>query len=121
MALKDLILAADDIQTETVEVPEWGVTVELRSLDVESFTEIGRNSSAAGGGTNMREIYLSMLVAGVYDPTTGQPVFTDADKAALAGKSMQVAERLVGLLNRLSGMGTSGDLKTAVDAEGKDS
>lgn len=120
MALKDLILAADDIQTETVEVPEWGVTVELRSLDVESFTEIGRNS-AAGGGTNMREIYLSMLVAGVYDPTTGQPVFTDADKPALAGKSMQVAERLVGLLNRLSGMGASGDLKTAVDAEGKDS
>ena len=120
MSLKDQILHADDIQTEQVFVPEWDVTGELWSLDVESFTEIGRVSTASGS-TNMREIYLSMLVAGVYDPETGQPVFTEADKPALAGKSMQVAERLVGHLNRLSGMGEKGDLNAAVDAEGKDS
>ena len=120
MSLKDQILQSFDIQTELVEVPEWGVTVELRSLDVESFTAVGNNSTA-GGTTNMREIYLSMLVAGVYDPESGAPVFTDADKPALAGKSMQVAERLVGHLNRLSGMGAKGDVNAAVDAEGKDS
>lgn len=120
MSLKDQILHADDIQVEQVEVPEWGVTVELRSLDVESFTTVGK-TSVQGGETNMREVYLSMLVAGVYDPDTGAPVFTDADKPALATKSMQVAERLVGHLNRLSGMGSKGDVNAAVDAEGKDS
>ena len=121
VSLKDLILTSNDITIEQVPVPEWGVTVELRSLDVDSFTAIQRASATGSGDTDLRQVYLSMIVAGVYDPETGQPVFTDADKPALAQKSMQVTERLVSALSRLSGMGEKADIPAAVDAEGKDS
>lgn len=121
MSLKDQILTSDDITTEHVDVPEWGVTVELRSLDVDSFTAIQRASTNHKGDADLRQVYLSMLVAGVYDPETGQPVFSDADKPALAQKSMKVTERLVSSLNRLSGMGDKADIPAAVDAEGKGS
>ncbi len=121
MSLKDLILTSDDISVEVVNVPEWGAKVELRGMDVDSFTGIQKAAVQPDGSTDLRQVYLSMLVAGVYDPETGQPVFTEADKPALAGKSMRVIERLVAVLNRLSGMGEKGDVKAAVDAEGKDS
>lgn len=123
MGIRETIFAADDIDRETVSVPEWGdVKIELRGLDVNAFTAITRaTKTGPGNDLDLRLMYINLLVQGAFDPATGEPVWSDADGAAIAGKSMKVVERLATVINRLSGLNADRDETASVDAEGKDS
>ena len=45
--LRDKILAANDVESELVEVPEWGVSVEVRSMSLAMRERIGQMASEA--------------------------------------------------------------------------
>lgn len=126
MGLKDTILAANDIPSETVDIPEWGVKVQCRGLDVSTYTGLQRaaRTDVTPGGdaqVDMRLFYCLLVVGGVYDPDTGAPVFTEADIPALGEKAMHPIDRLTKVINRLSGMGEDGDPEKAVIEQGKGS
>lgn len=121
MGLKDTILAADDIDRELVEVPEWGVTIEMRSMSVGERTRAMQSwskPSEDGEGTTVDQerFYPALLAASVFDPETGERVFDQNEVEKLNEKSSKVVERLAGIAIRLSGMG-QGD----VDAAGEGS
>lgn len=121
MGLKDTILSADDIDREMVEVPEWGVTVEMRSMTIAERTYAMKSWSKPredGEGTEVdqEKFYPMLLAASIFDPETGEKVFDRAEVEKLGEKSSKVVERLAGVAIRLSGMG-QGD----VDAAGEGS
>lgn len=120
--LKAKIQAADDIPFEDVEVPEWGVTVRVKGLDVADFTSAQRQAKSPGpkGEFTLDRMYAALIVRGVCDPTTNEAIFTDADAGLILTKSMKVIERLSGKINELSGM-DDGDEAKAVEDAGKDS
>lgn len=116
MSLRDQILNADDINSELVEIPVWGVTVEVRSMDGRARTRLLRLSTDGTGEVDMERIYPEMVILCSHDPETGERIFTEDDRDAILSKAAGPVELLALAAMRVSGM--SGD---ALDAAGNDS
>lgn len=117
MDLRDKILAAADIPSETVTIPEWDVELLVKGMS--AGDRISLMQSAYDQQTqqvNMAAVYPDVVVSCVFDPKTGDPVFTSADKTAILAKSSAAVEKIADVGLRLSGIG-----KDADDAAGKDS
>lgn len=114
MSLREKILAADDIQSEMVEVPEWGCIVEVRGMNGADRSRIlEAAASSEDGKIGVGNMYVETVIASAYDPETGVRIFTAADKDALMSKSASAIDRIATVGMRLSAM----DAKAADDAK----
>jgi hypothetical protein len=102
--LRSMILEADDLASEPVEVPEWGVTVEVRAMDGKTRARFLKNSTGRDGKVDIERFSADAVIATTYDPESGDPVFTMADRDALLGKSGRALDRVTRVALRLSGM-----------------
>ncbi|MBS1170024.1 MAG: hypothetical protein H6R01_942 [Burkholderiaceae bacterium] len=104
------IMAANDLKTETVEVPEWGGSVIVRTmtgLDRDQF-EASMIKEDVGGKrqpdlTNMR----AKLVALTVVDESGDRVFEPSDIDALARKSCEALDRVYRAAQKINGIGAS--------------
>lgn len=95
VSLRDQILASKDVPSISVDVPEWGVTVELRGMTAGARVNmVDESYDANSGKTNLKTMYPRVITACVYDPKTGEPVFTNEDADAILNKAALVVERL---------------------------
>ena len=103
---KTAILAAQDLQTEELEVPEWGGAVRVRS-----FTGRERDAFEAsmvrGDGrdrkvdlTNMRARLVGLTVI----DEAGQRLFTDEEVDLLGAKSGAALDRVFAVAQKLNGL-----------------
>ena len=117
MLSRDTILAKNDVQTEEVEVPEWGGSVLVRGMsgtEREAFEKArtrevpsgNRNARRAGQTTTefSRERLRAGLVCACAVDERGNRLFTTEDLPALNDKSAAALERIVDVAMRLSGM-----------------
>ena len=74
--LRGKIFAADDITKELVEVPEWGVAVEIRSMTAGQRATLTEGATSADK-VDVSNMYAKTVIATVFDPETGLPVFTE--------------------------------------------
>lgn len=88
------IIAIDDIETEVVEVPEWGGSVKLRGLSLDEVMEARKGDTSDPGAMSIR------LLAAAF----AEPDLSEAAVAALGKKSAAVVTRLLKVVTRLSGM-----------------
>lgn len=117
MNLRDTILAAKDIPSETLRVKEWDVTLLVKGMSAgERISLMQAAYDQKTGQVNMAAVYPDVVVSCVHDPETGEPIFTDADKEALMGKSSAAIEAIAAVGLRLSGIGQDEE-----EASGKDS
>ena len=101
---RETILAAPDIQTETVEVPEWGGAVRVRGMTAgerDSFDTAVTDARRAKKPTMVR----ARLVMLTTVDGEGGRLFTEADLPALDAKSGAALDRLWEVAARLSGIG----------------
>jgi hypothetical protein len=97
MLTKAAILAAQDLRTETVPVPEWGGEVRVRLLTAaerEEITSIWTTHAAADDATKSTLTRDTMLLRCTVDDA-GQRLFDDADLPALKQKSAQAIARVI--------------------------
>lgn len=104
MSLRDTILATDDIQAEQVEVPEWGVTVEVRGMSGADRAAIMESAMDDGGNVSFTRFYPDIVILTAYDPETGERVFVDGDQDAVMAKNGRAVDRIAEAGLRLSGM-----------------
>lgn len=104
MSLRDQILAKNDIPSESVEVPEWGLTVEVRGMTGSDRAAILEAAMTPDGGVNLQAFYPEVVIACTHDPETGERVFGPEDRDALMSKSGKALDRLATAGLRLSGM-----------------
>lgn len=104
---RDAILAAPDLTTHRVEVPEWGGAVYVRGLTAAerdafeaSIVQVGADGSKQVATGNIRA---RLVVLGCCDEA-GERLFTDEDVAALGAKSAGALERLFDTIRHLSAM-----------------
>jgi hypothetical protein len=123
MSLRDQILAADDIVTEIVKVPEWGVDVEVRSMTGAERTRILDLAMADDGEMNLQTVYPEVVIASAFEPPaegaargSGAQIFTPEDREALQQKNAVAVDRLAQVGLRLGGF-----TQESADAVGKDS
>ncbi len=96
----DMILAADDITYEDVEVEEWGGTVRLRLLNAAESVHFQGQLE-----TNRKEASLALFRASCVDPVTGLKLFQDKEAfKALHKKSMKVIRALSDKCLELNGL-----------------
>lgn len=112
--LSSIILSADDIEQETVEIPQWGVTVLIKSMTAKARSKMISNAVTSDGQVNLEEIMPDMVILCTFDPETGEQVFKDGDRDALMSKSASAVEVIATVAMRLSGM-----TENAVDVSGK--
>ena len=117
MDIRAKILAAQDIPTETVTIPEWDVTLLVKGMSAGHRIDLMQTAYDVNTGqVNMSIVYPDVAVACAFDPETCEPVFTVDDKDAILSKSSAAVEKLANVGLRLSGIG-----KDEQDAAGKDS
>ena len=104
MTTRDKIFQSDDIAVEIVEIPLWGVTVEVRGMSGEDRSRIFEALAADGGDIKPSKLYVEAAIASTYDIETGAPVFEPGDGPALLQKSAQAIDILAKAALRLSGM-----------------
>ncbi len=110
MSLRDKIFSSDDITKELVDVPEWGVSVEIRSMTALERAKLMEGATINGDKVNVGLMYALTVIATCYDPESGLPIFTENDKEAILSKNGSVIERLA-----TKAMGNSGLTEKAVD------
>lgn len=107
MSLADRILAANDQDRETVHVPEWDVTLELRSPLLKERTKLQAlliDQNATPTADAFEATAISLVAAVAYDPETGEKAFTPEQAALLATKNGRVVERLAIAALRVAGL-----------------
>jgi len=104
---RDEILGADDLKTESVEVPEWGGTVVVREL-TGSERDTWEASVVKTNGTkvtidshNMRAKLAALCIV----DDAGERLFTDKEAAKLGAKSAAALDRVTDVARRLSRIG----------------
>lgn len=116
MSLRDQIFAIQDIPSELVDIPEWGVKVEVRGMTGAERTRIMDLAIDAKGGVNLQFVYPEIVIATAFDPESGTQIFSPNDRGTLLTKSAMAIDRLAA-----TGMRLSGFTKEDVDEKGKDS
>jgi hypothetical protein len=116
VSIRDQILAVQDIPTQIVEVPEWGVKIEVRGMTGAERTRIMDKATADAGEMNLQMIYPEIVIATSFDPLTGEQVFVPEDRDILLSKSATALDRVA-----MVGMRLSGFTKESADELGKDS
>ncbi len=103
MSIRDQILAKQDIPSETVEVPEWGVKIEVRGMTGAERTRIMDKATQTAGDVNLQFVYPEIVIATAFDPESGEQVFKPNDRDALLAKSATALDRIAAVGMRLSG------------------
>jgi hypothetical protein len=101
---KAAILAADDLEYEELEVPQWGGTVRIRALSgterdaFENSMYQQRGKDLVRNAANIR----AKLVARSVVDDEGERIFADQDVNALGKKSAAALDRIFEVAARLS-------------------
>jgi hypothetical protein len=111
---REAILAASDLKTETVAVPEWGGDVLVGVMTGEARDAWEQSLVVREGSrtkANMQNVRARLVAATVVDEE-GKRLFSDADAEALGAKSAAALDRVCKVAQRLNGM-TDADLEEA--------
>ena len=110
-SIREAIQAADDGTAELHEIPEWDVTVEIRSMTARSrarFVAEMASEDGTVGGVNDPDRIIGMWwhVIGqtCFDPDTGEPAFQDGDDVWLFEKNARVVNDLANACMTASGL-----------------
>ena len=99
-----------------MDVPEWGVKVEVRGMTGAERTRIMDKAVGQTGDVNLQFVYPEIVIATSFDPESGEQIFSPNDRDALLAKSANALDRLASVGMRLSGF-----TQESADVAGKDS
>ena len=118
MSIIDKIKQARDAEAEQYNIPEWDVTVEIRSMSARQRANMNNVIEDDGSASEKQELMWGYLLCScVFDPTSGDPVFTEDDMEwLLTDKSFAVIDRLTAKCLEVSSVN-----REAVDEAGKSS
>lgn len=100
---RNAILQAQDLQTQDVDVPEWGGSVRVRSLTGAERETFGKALMGADGKPDLTGYAAKLLALCIVDEA-GASQFTEADVQVLQGKAASALERVFRAAEKLNGM-----------------
>lgn len=105
-SIRDTVAAADDIASELVPVPEWGVSLLVKTMTGHARAKMMASAADPNTGEmDYSKMYPTVIIATCYDPADPSVLaFTEDDISLLNSKSGAVLERLAQVGLRVSGM-----------------
>lgn len=116
--LRDKILPLDDSKRESLEVPEWGCTIEVRSMSGKQRARLMKQVADENGKVDIEKLYPDLVIATCYDPETGERIFEQPDRDQLAEKNSAILDKLAQTAMRLSGIQTNAVEEAAKNSKG---
>lgn len=118
MSIINKIKQARDTESESYEIPEWDVTVEIRSMSARQRASMNNVIEEDVSASQRQELMWGYLLCScVFDPSSGDPVFTEEDMDwVLTDKSFAVIDKLTAKCLEVSSVN-----REAVDDAGKSS
>lgn len=106
---KAAILTAKDLQTEVVEVPEWGGAVTVRTMtgtdrDAYQVSLLQIDEKTGKRTSDLANMTAKLLALTVVDDA-GNPMFALNEIAAIGAKSAAALDRIFSVAQRLNGLG----------------
>jgi hypothetical protein len=102
--LKDKIKTSQDVRAEKVPIPEWDVTIEVRTMKAIDRARLLKNCVDAKGAVIREKFQAGLIIASCFDPETGEKIFSDDDYDLVMDKSAGPVEYLSGIAMRISGL-----------------
>lgn len=102
--LKNQIFKAQDVKLEAVEVPEWGVTLHVKTLSGAERAKLRSISDALSKSGRESEADTHLLILSACD-AQGNKVFNDNDFTALNEKNASVITRVAMAALKVNGLG----------------
>lgn len=103
---RDQILAVEDLKRETIDVPEWGGEVIVKSLtgaERDAFEDSVVRQRGKTRELNLRNARARLVSLSLIDES-GSRLFSDGDVEALGRKSAAALDRVFAAAQRLSGL-----------------
>jgi len=103
---RDDILSAVDVQTEMVEVPEWGGKVLIKGLTAkerDAYEKMVLDRRGKNTRVNFEDMRAKLSVWCIRDGE-GNRLFSDDDFSELSKKSASAVQRVFNVASRLSGL-----------------
>ena len=114
--LAEQIRAAHDVSSELYEIPEWDVTIELRSMSARqraafaSSVDFTADGNVEVTGNRVELMWGPVIQACCFDPDDGEHVFTEDDiEWLMAEKNANTVDALANACLAVSGMGADSD------------
>lgn len=105
--LAQRIFEIDDIKRERITIPAWNdIEIEVRSITALEKSQATTQSvtDPQAGTVDVGKMYALCVIAGCYDPESGEQIFSEGDEIAILSKSNDVIEMLAGKIMGSSGM-----------------
>ena len=110
------IRAAHDVSSELYEIPEWDVTIELRSMSARqraafaSSVDFTADGNVEVNGNRVELMWGTVIQACCFDPDDGEHVFTEDDiEWLMAEKNANTVDALANACLAVSGLGADSD------------
>lgn len=108
MSIKEKILSAQDKKFRDEFVAEWDTTVRIQAMtghDLATFySEVGETKGKEFQLKNA-DFMTALLIRSLYDPDTGERLFTDKESGPLGSRSAEVLRRLFQMAQEINGLG----------------
>ena len=101
---REQILAAQDLASEEISVPEWGGTVRVRMMTGAERDALGATLLGADKKVDMSQYRIRLLAACLVDEA-GQPLFGPDEIGLLGAKSGVALDRVYRVAERLNDVG----------------
>lgn len=106
MNLREQILNAKDIESETITIKQWkNAKIEVRGLNGQDRSKLLNDAiDQQSGKMNFEKLYPTLVIYTSYDPDSGERIFSEADRDFLNQKSGAALEQIANLALKLSGL-----------------
>lgn len=111
---KAAILGAVDLETEDVEVPEWGGSVRVAVM---SGLARDKFIGLQGDGGVPYSVFTARVLVSTLVDEAGAPLFDEADIESLRGKNQAAMDRVLAVALRLNGMAAGAVEKAEKNSE----
>lgn len=104
---REQILGADDIQTESVSVPDWGGSVNVWMMTGRERAQLElqvNKASAKKNGQSGLAVFRELLAVECIRDDAGKKLFTRVDIVALSAKSGRALDTVADVAMKLNGM-----------------
>jgi hypothetical protein len=105
------ILAAEDLQTEDVDIPAWGGKVRVRTISAQEAQDANDRAEKFG-----HPMAIEVAALAVVDGE-GKPIFSIEQAKQLLGKSNHAFTTMVKAVLRLNGLGEEAEKELAKNCE----
>lgn len=102
--IRERILNTKTTRSEIFESAQWGVKIKVKGMSYAKRTEMLKECAVSADRVDMAKMVPWAIIETFHDPLNDQPIFTNADRDAIASQSPEAIEEARVVIWRVIGL-----------------